>query len=477
MPAPGKPIVSVGDPTGGKSVVRQQDLAYLGRFALPANMDTGGSQSAYYKGITCRRVSGQTRLLVTTGVKLFEYSIPALTTGGTPNNAAKTQDFGNFPTSVFLNQNGAPYTPAIYGLHYDNVGSKLYLHFGNDYNADYPNNPSFARFALDATGIVSPEGPWSAQTAQCKTTQGGMTAIPQMWANQYAGGKRLAVGFGGYYSVLGNGGSSYGPALVAISPPPSAPGTVPSTTLVRYNVKRFLRGVTNPPLDQRFDSSASQAQWTWEPVMSGVWVDTLTKHGVLFFCHVAAGACGYAGSNLRFEGGKHRIYVLDPAQLAEVAQGARAAGDVTYASYWDAPYPDVNYGVFPMAVDTPKAITSLTRNGTTVTAVTSVPHGIANNDGVVIKGADQAGYNVISSASRIDANTFSYYLAANNTPQTPGSGPATVQRMSASYPAPFRSFKQDCMTWDPVEQRLYIAGLAKFGSTAQQAVVYVYGIQ
>ena len=48
--------------------------------------------------------------------------------------------------------------------------------------------------------------------------RGGVVKIPDWFASAYTGGKTLGVGFGGYFSIIGNGGG-WGTALVATSVP------------------------------------------------------------------------------------------------------------------------------------------------------------------------------------------------------------------------------------------------------------------
>src|SRR4051812_22011176 len=72
-----------------------------------------------------------------------------------------------------------------------------------------------------------------------------------------------------------------------------------------------------------------------------------------------------------------------------------------------------------------KSITALTSVGTVATA-TCASHGYSTNDFVQITGAAQAGYNGSFLVTVLDANTFTYALAASTTSPATGSPAATI---------------------------------------------------
>jgi len=67
-------------------------------------------------------------------------------------------------------------------------------------------------------------------------------------------------------------------------------------------------------------------------------------------------------------------------------------------------------------------VVTITRATSTAT-VTHTAHGMATNDKVLIRDADQEDYNIIASITLIDANSYSYTVA--NTPTTPATGTIT----------------------------------------------------
>jgi type IV pilus assembly protein PilY1 len=73
-----------------------------------------------------------------------------------------------------------------------------------------------------------------------------------------------------------------------------------------------------------------------------------------------------------------------------------------------------------MGISVPKAVTSLTRSGNTVTA-TAAGHGFIAGQSVTMSGADQPDYNVTANVTVVNANSFTYSIT-----ERPVS-PATVQ--------------------------------------------------
>jgi uncharacterized repeat protein (TIGR01451 family) len=73
---------------------------------------------------------------------------------------------------------------------------------------------------------------------------------------------------------------------------------------------------------------------------------------------------------------------------------------------------------------TVRAVTTLTRSGSTATVTTSVPHGWVTGEVVTIAGAAQAAYNGAFAITSTGASTFTY--AVSGTPATPATGTITA---------------------------------------------------
>lgn len=74
----------------------------------------------------------------------------------------------------------------------------------------------------------------------------------------------------------------------------------------------------------------------------------------------------------------------------------------------------------------PLSVSSLTRSGSVITAVTSTVHGLVNADTVVISGATQSEYNGKWVITFINTTTFTYVITG--TPATPATGTIVAKR-------------------------------------------------
>lgn len=464
---------------GTRSVLTQSDLAYLGRFRLP--FSTPGAQGLYGRGIGIRYEGGTPHFLFLNS-RISEWSMPALTSSGVPNTATLLKDYGAVPASLLIDQNGTAFAATVYGMHFDAISDRLYVTYGHAYNSGvggspglYPNNPSFLAFDLNyAAGTKTGSGPWRLSGVGCKAIQSGALTIPTYFANTYTAGQTLGLGVGGIFAVLSSGGVSMGPSLFAIAPPTTEPASsqLANTPLLNFNPTRFLRGATTPAFENRFDSLPI-TRWTWDPVLAGAWVYSNTKHGVIYLAHVTAGVGDYAISTLWFQEGKHRWYVFDPDDLANVATGSVSADAVPSDSFWDVQYPGVDYSTYPIGPAPVKSVSSLTRSGTVATA-TVTAHGYLTNDVVLIGGANQAAYNLVTAITKIDANTFTFGNVAGS-PTTPATGTITAQKMATPYPAPFGSTPRGGITFDAATRRVYVAVPVPFSGSTYMTV-YVWEI-
>ena len=87
----------------------------------------------------------------------------------------------------------------------------------------------------------------------------------------------------------------------------------------------------------------------------------------------------------------------------------------------------------PQAADDTKAVSAITRSGTTATA-TCTGHGYAVNDWVQISGANQPEYDGIFVITSVTANTFSYTITG--TPASSATGAITAQDNYYTYTGP-----------------------------------------
>lgn len=76
---------------------------------------------------------------------------------------------------------------------------------------------------------------------------------------------------------------------------------------------------------------------------TGVWLDTPTKHGFLFMPFLGHGRIWYESSDIHSERAKHWWSIIDPMDLAAVAQGRKLQHEVVPASWWEVQYPTYSY--------------------------------------------------------------------------------------------------------------------------------------
>jgi len=283
-------------PIGERTLLTQGDFAYLGAFQVPTANRPG--DSSFAAGLTHRYVGGQFRLFTyyknDIGSSLpggiVEFAPAAVKTSPTYNKAVIAQNWGLPWSGKFPSEHG------VYGLHWDETDQRLYWNTAHAYTPGGSTQPSFGYSTLDAgTGTGTGYGPWYVPTPPNFKPIKGMTAIPTIYQSSL-GGKRVALGFGGYESIASTGSASLGPALVPadLSTLPAENGTLSSGNIQVLMNNPFnstpytqpMRGKRNPNYLQEYDgwaASGGVGYWTWgdEVKQSAVWIDTGTKQGFL----------------------------------------------------------------------------------------------------------------------------------------------------------------------------------------------------
>ena len=169
--------------------------------------------------------------------------------------------------------------------------------------------------------------------AAAEVALGRVTRLPKSFADQYTDGKRLALGFGGYYSIVAP--CSRGPALSAIAEPDPAKAKVDSVV--------NLLGYAEPAAASRpgdyFSANAGYwhdppksrevGQWTLcDYCHSGILIDLADKQGYIAFAKLGTGRLGYDYGAVTNAGEAQYWYFYDTRQLGEVAKGKQKAGSV-----------------------------------------------------------------------------------------------------------------------------------------------------
>jgi len=375
-PAPsGEPTAPSGG-SSSKAVLQQVDITYEGMFYMPTTVN--GASTRYGLGLAFRRVNGQKRLFsAINGYRLYEVVVPSTLTPTPLYTAEVARDWGPIVDQSWINGD-------LRGIYWDPVDSRIYQTMGPYYDPPPPDGRTLFFATLDEnTGSMQRFGPWGTKNLPYKMVMGGVTGIPQWFANAYLGGRRLAMGFGGAYSTMGQyGPGSAGPALSAIAPP--SPGA--NAQFSRLDDKPMLshwwntREYTQPLRWQRsadvnlkpsykpswmwldggiWSPKNGVGYWTWVDLFeaAGCWIDTPTKHGVLFAPVLATGDVWYESSDTRYTGLKHIWAMYDPMDLAAVANGSKTPDSVKAVWQADVTYP---FNRYPMVNY---------RGGTTIDAV------------------------------------------------------------------------------------------------------------
>jgi uncharacterized repeat protein (TIGR01451 family) len=337
---------SNGDDPLLKAVPNQSSFSYLGSFYLPtsfAGHDTAGTMG----GLTLRYVNGRLDFLSTgsagDGSLVYEMSYPGLGTGANIPTAQVVQNWGDvYDGHRYVGNNGGSNDlisgAETYGLYYDQSSNRLYWNYGFNYNATNPYNPSLGYSTLnDATGVATGVGAWSLSNRYEKMDRGGVTPIPQWFADRFTNGDTLGVGFGGYFSVISSGG--YGPALAAIAPPDINTNpdrtSLPNIPLLGYpygsgvrahrdtDYVNYYDGGSYPGTLGAFQPSNGVGYWTMSDIIygAGSWIDTPSLGGMLYIAKVGQGAVWYQNSDRHAQRGSFEWMVYDPNDLAKVASG------------------------------------------------------------------------------------------------------------------------------------------------------------
>lgn len=344
-----------------KRLLGPDDIGYLGAFRLPQDIE--GDDATFGTGLTHRRVNGRFRLMTAAlHQTVYEVTVPTLRAAPPFDTAPVARIWGDVTQGNKLldpaPDGGARNDSGLYGLHWDDQTERLFWSYGDGYNTVSANDPSLGASELDDTsGEVTSLGAWRLGRRSCKMTMGGVTAIPQAWADQHTRGRRLAAGFGGYFSIVALGPASMGPALAAFDPAridrtPSR-GRLPITPLVGYpfNADPFTaptRARRSTDYRTEFDGwnpRNGRGFWTWADYLSqgGLWIDTPSVQGVLFAPTLGNGRVWYENSTLNAEAASHWWYVYHPDDLAEVAARRRPQWRIQPRRRLRVEYPGIAY--------------------------------------------------------------------------------------------------------------------------------------
>lgn len=331
-----------------KTSLTCEDFVYVGSFKPPAHV--GKSRGAFSNcGLAFRRTKqGKPRLIINythTSQVLYEVDIPELVNvqEATHEELPETEPAIIWGT-VRAERDGMQAISPNGDFAWDDETGTLYWTWYHGYKTGAAP-PVFAASKLQPDGKVTTSGPWllSVPSGLYKGYWGGVVLLPDAWAREHTDGKRIGLGFGGYYSICGP--ASRGPALGVIPQPKPEDTKIPVTELL------YSPYASPAPRDGEYFSAncgfwyntptnRKSGKWTFtDHCTAGVFIDDETKPAYIVFTRMGTGRLGYDFGKITSAGQSAWWYVYDAADLAAVADGKTKATDLAPSSMTPMRYP------------------------------------------------------------------------------------------------------------------------------------------
>lgn len=332
-PRPAEPATTsapaAGDP-GGKKVLTFDDFEYVGSFKPPKHvMRARGAFSE--SGLALREMPDGTKRLFMNFTHpaqvLFEVEIPPLVrVEGGKHAPLKVAQVKKIWGQIRAPQAGEGGISPNGGFVWDEGRKMLYWTSYHGYKTGAAP-PVLGASKLEDDGQITSYGPWylPKSVAYYKSYWGGVIRLSKGFADKHTGGRSLALGFGGYYSICAP--ASRGPALGAIAEPDPASKTMDIVELLFYGHGAMA------PRDGNYlnancgfwgeqPDSPTKGYWTYDDwTRAGVFIDTPSRHGYIAFVQLGTGRIGYDFGAIGSAGDVRYWYFYDPQDLAEAARG------------------------------------------------------------------------------------------------------------------------------------------------------------
>ena len=325
-------------------VIDVSDFEYEGSFSLPVVPGASDDKAYFPSGITLRTVSGEKRMLLATGTysqELYEVAIPEIGKFvGSDFSAVPIAEFrtlfGSLPRDIEADNNGR--------MWYNEENGLLYW---TNYNSYYAPSGKILfpilRTAKLEGGTLTEIRQWVLpETSHFKSYWGGVTGIPDSFAEKYTNGHKIALGFGGAYSIIQT--ASLGPSLAAISTDLQT-GVMSFQNIMYYPFPDACMRDGNY-FHASYDGSRNPtAPWlgSWsdkDRIYSGVFVDTPNKKGYVAFVNQAIGRIGYDYGGSNWNGKYQNVwYIYDYETLGKATTGEISNKDIEPANISIMEYP------------------------------------------------------------------------------------------------------------------------------------------
>lgn len=346
-------------------VIDRYDFNYEGSFFLPPVTGVSNDDKDFVQsGITLRTVGEEKRMILATGTgsqTAYEVAIPtklgkivgsdtsAITMAPlrtiigrlTPSRSAVN------PDPVY---NPAENSNASGTIWYDEKDDLLYWTVYNTYlvsgmGIKFP----VLRAGKIEQGKLTDVQQWNlpGSLGMGKSWWGGVTNIPESFAEKYTEGKRIALGFGGMFSGVQL--CSFGPALAAIAPNIKTGAMDSSQKIFNYPyTANFDNQCTREGnyFGQPYGAKDAVNPWTgfwtpWDKIGSGVFIDLPDKKGYMVFANQAINRLGYDYGSETWLGEYQNVwYFYDYETLGNAAIGRIANNNLTPSSYTTFRYPN-----------------------------------------------------------------------------------------------------------------------------------------
>jgi hypothetical protein len=334
-----------------KHVLGFDDFEYTGSFRVPCNVWS-------VSGLAFRKMPDGTRRLFVNdnfqGQGIVELEIPSLVKFDNRNIASLQKAevkkvWGKLALKIPKTLDLEELSPNG-GFWWDERKQTLYWTCYHGYWTG-PDFPLLAASQLNGDGKATNHGPWRLpkSISPWKSYWGGVTKLSDAFARKYTGGRTLALGFGGAYSICAP--CSRGPSLGAIREPDPARDILDMVELLRYS------GTAIAPRDGDYffggdagcywyqvPDDPARGYWTLDDwCRSGVFIDLPDKHGYIAFARLGAGRLGYDYGAVTHADVAQYWYCYNPKDLGEAATGARKP-EVPPHSRKKVTYPGINGG-------------------------------------------------------------------------------------------------------------------------------------